>query len=160
MTGTIPSVQTEGLAWGLRASFRRYVQRVARGDEVLDGGAGLLPDRRLYFPLDQASAFDHDTLDGEITFAGGVRFLGHAGFIDLRLGELSLRLESGAGMLRTGSPSGQRDLVDVHLVDTRVGPEVTAFLLTSRLAAGAEGLFDGVYTAQTPFDDLEIRVAH
>lgn len=159
MAETTPSVKTEGLAWGVRASFRRYVQRIARGDEIPDGEVGLLPDGRFHFPIGEVSTFDHESHDAMITFSGGVRFLGHAGFIDLRLGELSLRLDSGAGMLRTSSRSGEHDLVEVRVADVSMGDEITSLLLASRLAPGGEALFDGVYAAATPFDDLEIRVA-
>lgn len=155
-----PSVKTDGLAWGVRANFRRYVRQTARGEELPDEGVGLLPDGRFHFPIGEVTAFDRDARDAEIAFTGGVRFVGHAGFIDLRLGELSLSLESGAGVLRTSARSERRSLVEVRVADILVGDDVTAVLLTSRLAVDAEGLFDGVYAAATPFDDVELRVAH
>jgi hypothetical protein len=159
MPEPVRSVETTGLAWGVRSSFRRYVQRVALGAVIPDGGVGSLPDERFYFPVRDVSLFDRDALDADIEFSGGVRFLGHAGMIDLRLGELVLGLTAGNGTLRTSSPGGVRDLVDVQVAQAWSDEQVTALVLTSRLASGAEELFDGVYTAATTFDDLEVRVA-
>lgn len=159
MQAPVRSVETTGLAWGVRSSFRRYVERVAQGAVIPDGGVGSLPDGRFYFPVCDVGAFDRDAVDAQIAFSGGVRFFGHGGMIDLRLGELGLGLTAGCGTLRTSSPGGVRDLVDVQVAHAWSDDEVTALVLTSRLAAGAEELFDGVYAAATTFDDLEVRVA-
>ncbi len=155
----VQSVETEGLAWGVRSSFRRYVQRVAHGDETLDGGGGLLPDGRFYFPVDTVTLFDSDAHNADIAFSGGVRFLGHAGMIDLRLGELTLDLTAGRGMLRSGSTVGVRDLAEVEVTHAWADDSVAGLVLVSRLASGAEDLFDDVYASGVPFDDLEVRVS-
>ncbi len=153
------TVETTGLAWAVRSSFRRYVQRVAMGAEVTDGGVGSLPDGRFYFPLDGVCHFDPEALHADVTFSGGVRFLGHAGMIDVRLGEFQLHLRAGEGALQTSSSDGAKNLVDVRV--TAVGDEdgVVTLVLASRLAEGAADLFDEVYATATPFDDLELRVA-
>lgn len=162
MTQRVPepvrTVEMSGLAWGVRSSFRRYVRRVALGAEILDGGAGSLQDGRFYFPVGEVGLFDRDAHDAEIAFSGGVRFLGHAGMIDLRLGELELRLTAGRGTLRTGTRGGGRDLVEVQVTEARADDALAALVLASQLAPGAEDLFDDVYAAGTAFDDLEIRV--
>jgi hypothetical protein len=152
------SVETTGLAWALRTSFRRYVQRVAMGREILDGGAGHIPDGRLYFPVKSVGHLDPHHGDVSVAFSGGVRFLGHLGMIDLRIGELDLHITGGEGRLRTGTTEGLRDLVDVRLARTQADDSGASLLLSSRLAPGAEDLFDAVYSAATPFDDLEIRL--
>jgi hypothetical protein len=154
----VSSVETTGLAWAVRSSFRRYVRRAAVGSEILDGGAGAISDVLLYFPVREVRCFRAERGDAQISFSGGVRFLGHAGMIDLRLGEFDLELSGGTGLLRTGTPDGLRDLVDVEITQTRTDGTTTCLSLTSRLAAGAEPLFDDVYAAGTPFDDLEIRI--
>lgn len=153
------SVETTGLAWGVRSSFRRYVKRVAFGAEIPDGGAGLLPDERFYFPVIEVMSFDRDAVNAHVAFAGGLRFLGHAGMIDVRLGELELVIEGGKGILRTSSDGGVRDLVEVQVTQRSMDDTLTVLVLASRLAAGAEELFGDVYAAQTPFDDLEVRLA-
>lgn len=152
------SVETTGLAWALRRSFRRYVQRVATGREILDGGAGQIPDGRLYFPVRSVGHLDPDRGDVSVAFSGGVRFLGHLGMIDLRIGELDLNITGGEGWLRTGTMEEPRDLVQVQLARTQADDSVVSLVLTSRLAHGAEELFDAVYPAATPFDDLEVRL--
>jgi hypothetical protein len=154
-----PRVEITGLAWAVRSSFRRYVQRVAMGAEVADGGVGSLPDGRFYFPIQGVRHFDRDALDAEVAFSGGVRFLGHAGMIDVRLGELELRLRAGEGSLQTSSPDGARNLVDVQVIGVGDDDDVVTLVLASRLAEGAADLFDEVYATATPFDDLELRVA-
>lgn len=153
------SVETTGLAWGVRTSFRRYVQRVALGSERIDGGAGELPDGRLYFPVRSVTRFADDVLDAEVSFAGGVRMVGHGDLIDLRLGDFELNLSAGTGMLRTSSVGGIRDFVEVRVTQATVDHAVIGLILESRLAPGAEELFDGVYAAGTAFDDLELRIA-
>ncbi|WP_173922459.1 HtaA domain-containing protein [Agromyces sp. Marseille-P2726] len=153
------TVETTGLAWAVRSSFRRYVQRVAMGAEVTDGGVGSLPDGRFYFPIDGVQLLDREALDAEITFSGGVRFVGHAGMIDVRLGEFRLRLVAGEGTLQTNSSDGARDLVDVQVAAISDDGGVVTLLLASRLAEGAADLFDEVYPTATPFDDLELRAA-
>jgi hypothetical protein len=152
------SVETTGLAWGVRSSFRRYVHRVALGSEAPDGGVGSLPDGRFHFPVAEVRELDGGDLRAEITFSGGVRFLGHAGMIDLRIGELQIVLDSGVGILRTSSPEGIRDLAEVRVAHAQIVDGVTTLSMQSRLAAGAEDLFNEVYAAATPFDDIEIRV--
>lgn len=153
------TVETTGLAWGIRSSFRRYVQRVAHGAEIPDGAAGSLEDGRFYFPVDEVRRFDAEALDAEVRFAGGVRFLGHAGMIDVRLGEFELRCTAGRGTLQVSSRDGVRDLVDVQVAHAEVADGVATLRLESRLAAGAADVFDEVYATATPFDDLEIRIA-
>jgi hypothetical protein len=106
-----------------------------------------------------AGRFDSDALDAEISFAGGVRFRGHAGMIDLRLGELELQLTGGRGTLRTSSRTGLRDLAEVQVSHVAHDDQSAVLVLASRLAEGAEDLFDDVYAAATPFDVLEIRIA-
>ncbi|MGO4689733.1 HtaA domain-containing protein [Glaciibacter sp. 2TAF33] len=159
MPEVVQSVETEGLAWGVRGSFRRYVLRVAHGDEILDGGGGSLPDGRLYFPVDTVTVFDLDALDAEIALSGGVRFRGHAGMIDFRLGELTIVLTAGTGMVQTGFAGGRRDLAEVRVSDSWANDSVATLVLASRLAPGAEELFDDTYAAGTPFDDMEIRIS-
>jgi hypothetical protein len=158
MPEPVRSVETTGLAWGVRSSFRRYVERVALGAVIPDGGVGSLPDGRFYFPVHEVRVLDREALDAQIAFSGGLRFLGHAGMIDLRLGELELAITGGEGTLRTSSPGGARELVDVQVTQTSADDTLTALVLRSRLAAGAEELFDNVYAAATTFDDLEVRV--
>lgn len=154
------SVEHTGLAWGVRASFRRYVRRVALGSENVDEGAGMLPDGRVYFPVAKLVRFDSDAMDAEVEFTGGVHFFGHAGMIDLRLGEFRLAVESGEGMLRTSAPEGIRDLVEVRALQvSAAGAGHVAIVLESRLAPGAESLFDGVYAPGADFDELEVRLA-
>jgi hypothetical protein len=158
MPEPVRTVETTALAWGVRTSFRRYVERVALGAVIPDGEVGSLPDGRFYFPVREVNLFDRDALDAEVAFSGGLRFLGHAGMIDLRLGELELKLTGGTGTLRTSSRGGARDLVDVQVTHASADDRLTALVLRSRLAAGAEELFDDAYAAATTFDDLEVRV--
>lgn len=159
MSQPTQTVETTGLAWGVRSSFRRYVTRVALGAEMPDDGAGSLPDGRFYFPVREVRAFDRGTLDADIIFSGGVRFFGHGGMIDLRLGELELGVTAGEGMLRTSSQGSVRDLLDVQVTQASTVDSLTVLVLAGRLAAGAEELFDDVYAAETSFDDLEVRIA-
>ena len=155
---TSQAVETTGLAWGLRRSFRRYLRRAALGAENLDGGAGTLLDMRLYFPVKKVNKLDPLTLDASIHFDGGVHFYGHAGHINFRIGEFELQLSNGQGTLTTSAPGDiRRDLVAVEAVGIETDGRNVELQLNSRLAAGAEDYFDEVYPASTPFDPLEVR---
>ena len=157
--GAVQSVETTGLAWGVKQSFVRYVRRVAHGDASPEGGAGELPDGRFHFPIRSLGALDATNADADVTFAGGVRFRGHAGMIDLRITDLELHLADGSGVMRTVVGGAARSVVEVRVTHAWTDGAVTAFVLAAHLAAGAEALFDDVYVARTPFYDLEVRVS-
>lgn len=150
------SVAVTGLAWGVRSSFRRYVQRI--GTVTTDSAAGSLPDSRFYFPVASVREFDPEVFDARVEFHGGVRFFGHGGMLDLRLGEFELQLKSGRGVLMTGSQADARVLMEVRATEARSNDEVVAITLACRLAQDAEELFGEMYTAALPFDDIEARL--
>lgn len=157
---TLPreTVELTGLAWGVRSSFRRYVHRMALGSELPVDGAGLIGDGRLFFPVVAVRTIQLDPLEADVSFGGGVHFSGHAGLIDLRLGEFELHIHDGAGEVRTSSPGGMAVLALVSVVDLEENAGLLILRLSGYLAEGAEYLFNDVYSAGTDFDEMEIRL--
>lgn len=147
-----------GLAWSVRSSFLRYLHRGALGGVELGPGTGSMPDGRFHFPLRTAEGFDPDALTGRLAFCGGIRFLGHGGMIDVRLGGFDLALDAGRGVLRTRRRDGMLPLVDVCVEQVARTSAHVAMLLSSTLSCGAEEIFGGVYRVGDDFDDLEIRI--
>lgn len=153
------TVETTGLAWAVRASFRRYLHRIALGAETLDGSAGMLPDMRVYFPVaPDPVLLDEDDVRIDARFRGGVRFTGHGGMIDVRVGDFELCVRNGSGVLRTAHAGQPLDLVGVEVEGRWHDAGIATFRLSSTLLPAAVGLFDDVYPAGTPFDDLEVRL--
>lgn len=150
---------TYGLAWDFRPSFRQYVRSVARGQEVLRGGAAQLADGRPYFPL-EGSAIDEATGVETVRCIGELAFLGHAGVIDVRLRSPQLEIRRNGGELKVDTPEAELLLAGIELLDSyRVeGAGIDTFLYSTSLLPGAEHLFDGVYSAGVELGNIEIRL--
>ena len=76
-------LQDAELEWGFKESFRAYVSgAIARGEwEALDGAVYETPT----FRFSGAGALEPGTGEGEIVFAGGMRFTGHGQMLDTTL---------------------------------------------------------------------------
>lgn len=149
-------VESAGVAWALKASFRRYL-RATLGVEQAAAGAGHLADGRLYFPVAEAD-FDAEKVTGSITTDGEINFHGHGGLIDLTLAAPAVMLRDGTGIVSVAANGASTELVDVRLVEVALGDDVVALTFATRLRVTAMHLFDDVYPPGTMFDALEIRL--
>jgi len=151
------SVESAGMAWALKSSFRRYL-RTALGVEQTAAGAGHLADGRLYFPIADSDS-DIEEVTGSIHAEGEVTFHGHGGLIDLTLARPTVVLRGGAGIVSVIANGTPTELVDIRLTEMARGDDTVAYTFDSRLRDAATHLFDDVYPPGTMFDDLEIRIA-
>ncbi|MFI5623375.1 HtaA domain-containing protein [Nocardioides sp. NPDC051685] len=151
------SVESDGMAWALKVSFRRYL-RTALGVEHAAAGAGYLADGRFYFPIAH-SDFDVEAVMGSISAEGEITFHGHGGLIDLTLARPTVALCAGSGTVSVMANGTPTELADVRLMEVTRGDDVVAFAFNTRLRAAATHLFDDVYPPGTMFDHLEIRLA-
>lgn len=131
------------LTWGFKESFRSYISgSIANGAwEPFDGATYETPD----FGWSGATgAFDPETLTGEATFPGGVRFTGHDGLLDTTVANPTLSIQDG------GSGTLLLDLVNLSMDDALAGntenvqeltqvPFVSLDLAASPLAVSEDG---------------------
>ncbi|WP_040167506.1 HtaA domain-containing protein [Microbacterium gorillae] len=140
-----------GLYWALKSRFVDYVSRMPDGTIDASGvTAGAV--RAFHFAPDEGTA--HPDVR---RFRGHVQFVGHAGFLRVRLEDPALRRTSDDGALLTvrDAIGGARiDLVQLRLVP---GPDDALTRgVDVRLLSTAVDLFGGSYPVDEPFDDLVI----
>ncbi|MGM7775793.1 HtaA domain-containing protein [Arthrobacter sp. KNU-44] len=151
------TVEQTGLVWAIRGSFRRYVQRVARGRETIRGGAGQLADGRLYFPIVGAAFLPAG--DGRVTCGGSAQFIGHAGLIDVTLASPAIAINGRIGLLTVETRPGLCvPLVDLCIEKREAVDGTLRTIASTQLREEAVALFDDVYPAGAEFDPLELRV--
>ncbi|UOQ56029.1 HtaA domain-containing protein [Leucobacter allii] len=143
------------LHWGVKASFLGYLGAMPDGEVTPLAPAELLDGRTLRFPeIGTGGAAGA----GSRRFAGGVRFTGHGGVLDLVIAEPAL--ESGDGpdgwivtIADPYAPGARLALATVGPIDERAGRTVGGGVALTE--AGAD-LFFGPYVAGTPLDDIAV----
>ncbi|KUO09512.1 HtaA domain-containing protein [Streptomyces sp. DSM 15324] len=150
-----------GLRWSVKVPFLRYIARSPEGRcSVTVDSASVVDEHTFLFSPDDASAFDADTVTGLLKFRGDVRFAAHYGLLFLSIADPWLSVTGGAGTLTIAAPPGQSPeripLTTLHL--RTVDPTDTGSCLGThvRLTAQGSALFNGVYPADEPFDDLTL----
>src|SRR6476469_392161 len=92
-TSPAGAVTNARLDWGLKQSFRTYVHGpIAHGSWTLDGVTG-------EFRWETVSSAAYANGAGGVEFAGGVRFTGHDGQLDLTVSQPRVRFASGSAEL-------------------------------------------------------------
>ena len=157
-----------GLDWGLKASFRNYIQTTAAGTITPGNGATTNGDGTFHFPLDVNG---DEYVEGDVTaaFDGSVHFTGHSGALDLTVSDLRVVTTGSTGVLvadLVNAPVGDapETFDDVELVALDLsgsGPIVVGTslrwddIVASLTADGAEA-FAGFYTTGTAFDTADL----
>jgi len=157
-----------GLDWGMKASFRSYIQTTAAGTITPGNGATTNGDGTFHFPLD-VSGDEYDEGDVTAAFDGLVHFTGHSGALDLTVSDLRVVTTGSTGVLvadLVNAPVGDTpetfddvDLVSLDLSGS--GPVVVGTslrwddIVASLTADGAEA-FAGFYTSGTAFDTADL----
>jgi hypothetical protein len=166
--GETPGSSPAGsLTWGVRESFRNYVQGpIARGNVALSGGAAANRDGTFQFPA--ATGGTRTTA----TFMGSVRFTGHDGELDLTIANPRIEINGMTGTLfvdvlspasSEGQAGEQRNVAFATLELSRarpvesVGGASWTNVPTALTEAGARA-FGGNYRAGQAFDPVSFTV--
>jgi LPXTG-motif cell wall-anchored protein len=160
---------TASLTWGVKESFRSYIlSPIAAGSisPTANNVTGTAP----FVWSDGDSTVDPTAFTGEATFSGGIRFVGHAGALDMTLSNPRVQLSSAStGVLYVDTyskslASGQFETLNRMPIAnlTLPAPTVTASAATWSNAAASltpEGaaLF-GNYSAGTAMDPVSFTV--
>lgn len=167
---TARSVSGASLSWGVKASFRSYVTgSIAKGDIALDGVSTSGGDYA--WSGGTGSVNTEDTL-GRVGWKGGVVFTGHAGMLDLRLSNPSIRLSGPTtATLYADVSSKALSGPDVHLtgaaiatLDLAAGTSTTTSSavgytgVPASLTATGASAFAGNYSAGQQLDPVSFSL--
>ncbi len=156
--------QEYGLFWGIKSSFMQYIEQMPDGRGSLGAGAQVLASGDILFPpLQAARRTTPDNVDERIwEFGGDVRFSGHFGMLYVRIAFPAIAVQDGAGVLTVADPFGTEDgkrltLADVTLQEQPAPPGQLIWDSTEvRMNAEGSQLFDDVYQAGEPFDEIRL----
>lgn len=170
------------LDWGVKQSFRNYVQGpIAHGSVAVSDGAETIPttlpgDTRpiFRFPGEGNGQIDGDAVSGG--YGGTVRFLGHNGVLEIIVADPRVEVDGDTGVLVAdvqsrpfGSLTEPGELVtydDVELVSlnltgitpTEVPDGLTFTGVPATLTTAGAPAFGGFYGAGTAFDPVTFTV--
>jgi hypothetical protein len=162
------TVESAELDWGFKESFRAYIDgSIANGEwTTADGATYETP----LFSWTGTGAYDNETGDADLGFAGSVRFTGHGGLLDTTIanprvvidGDRAVLLLDVSGTTQDGQPVSSTgvEFVELDLAAAEVGGggDLVSFagIPTTLTAAGAAAF--GTYEAGTAFDPLDLRI--
>lgn len=156
------TVEGGELDWGVKASFREYIEDFAQEGRIeVGGGAATAEDGSYRFPVVSGS-YDEETGVNEVQYAGSVNFFAYGGILDITIENPKVVLDgSGDGAVFAHVVAGGENLEELELVAldaTGVTPVTGTKTLTwegvgSAITAAAEPVF-GNYPAGTAFDDV------
>lgn len=97
------------LVWGVKQSFRAYVQ-ASGGTVAVNGGAALTEAGEIAFPAapEAATLRFGDAPSGRAAFSGSVRFAAHGGMLDVRLADPAVEIGEAGAMLSVEGAGGRR----------------------------------------------------
>ncbi|MFE7589984.1 HtaA domain-containing protein [Kitasatospora sp. NPDC057512] len=156
---------TGALDWGVKASFRSYIEGPASqgGAIELTGGATRNADGTFHFGLANA-AYDLTTHALSSSFTGGVHFTAHHGALDVALSDLRITTSGTTGTLTADTASkesvGAADVTrreDVPLVTFTVARDTTnGTPAAAKLTEQGARAFAGFYAAGADMDPLSL----
>lgn len=140
------------LCWGIKRSFREYVGAIE------DGSVSTAEDAR---EQDGEIWFPHDGSDQPLYFSGSVTLSAYGGMMEVTLADPRITLRDTAWALSVREPGDARPdharvgVCDLVFLERADAGRTVAF--RAKLAASGVRLFDGVYPAGTPMDDVRVR---
>jgi hypothetical protein len=139
------------MRWAVKRQFLRYIARMPDGRCSVTDGATVAGDEFL-FESDASSA----TEPGVLKYRGDVRFSGHHGLLFLRIADPWLETRDGAVTLTIAADPDRVTLATLEIRPDTHGRAGVDLRLTE---AGSE-LFNQVYPAGSPLDDLAVLDPH
>ncbi len=161
--GAAGSGAAGSLNWGVRESFRNYVQGpIARGNVVVSGGATQNRDGTFQFPAAAGAS------RSSASFTGTVRFTGHDGQLDMTIANPRIQLSGTIGTLfvdvvnkseSAGEAGDQRNVEFATLDLSRVRPVEAAGSVSwsnvpAALTEAGSRAFGGNYRAGQALDPV------
>lgn len=138
------SERVAGLAWGVHAPFRQYMQRMPDGRMSARDGAEILATEETFFPVDSATS-------GELRFTGSLEFVGHHGMLAVTVRHPWLQRHDDqwhVSVIDPFDPAARMPFVVVDFEDETTG--------TTRLTEAGTDLFMGNYSEHMLFDPVRI----
>lgn len=157
--------------WGFKESFRAYISgSIANGEWTTEGAVDYTTP--LFFADNVAGSVTADgAVQGVLNTEGALRFTGHDGILDTRMGDPTVRLpgdgtlEIVADIVGTTQSFVEVDALEIALVEGQLADgtwsvEGTELVLTdvplALTTAGAESF--GTYPAGEEFDPITVRL--
>ncbi|GAB3841443.1 hypothetical protein GCM10028800_00160 [Nesterenkonia populi] len=160
---TASGVSGATMSWGVRESFRSYIQGgIAQGDWSLSGTSY---SGGQYVWSGGAGNFDPDAGTGTVGFAGDVRFTGHDGVLDLSISNPAIEVTGPnsavltADVLSTSMDGDRIDLTGVTFASisgsiTVTGEQISASGASVTLTGAGADAFVGFYEPGETLDPI------
>lgn len=154
--------QPVALSWGVKQSFRRYVE-MAGGSIETSGAVGRTDDGEFTFT---ASPGRELTLDangapqGRCAFAGEVRFQAHGGMLAVRLADPAVEIGPSGGVLTVadGQTGGRR--VEIARLDVAAAAsDAGELVIPAALSVEGIPVLGDHYPPMTPLDPVRLKLA-
>ncbi|MCG2620785.1 HtaA domain-containing protein [Arthrobacter sp. I2-34] len=153
----------EGLTWGVKRSFVRYLTSLPDGAVAAVEGASVLESGFFNFPPDGGS-FDPAAGTGILRFRGDVRLEGHFGMMFVQIANPWIELGSGGGFLTValGEPGEAAERIPLisfaAAVPQTIGGSLVWQGLETRLTREGSDVFNQQYGTGQEMDPLSIRL--
>lgn len=163
MTETQAPAQAMTLHWGVKQSFRGYVEATGGVIET-DGGAERAADGEFVFGAAPGHGVSLDAKgrpDGHGAFVGEVRFEAHGGMLSVCLADPVLEISSSAAVLTVAdSPARTRrlEIARLDLAAMTSGGQGEIVIPAILSPEGSQVLGDH-YPAGTPLDPVRLKLA-
>lgn len=151
-------MQVTGLQWGVKQSFRAYVEG-AGGTISTGAGAERAPDGAIVFPAEDSDLTigADGALQGLGKFAGEVRFEAHGGMLSVRLGGLSLEVGADSASLKVTEEHGNP--VEIANLDLAAAAhEDGSLVIPAKLSMDGSYLLGDHYPPRTLIDPVRLTL--
>ena len=155
-------MKVTGLIWGLKESFRNYVEATG-GTIATENGAKRSADGSIAFApaaVDTLTIDAEGKLQGQGSFVGKVTFKSHGGMLSIELADPIVEISDGGARLTVAVEGGPHRLeiakLDLAAISTGNANEV---LIPAALSMDAYHLLDGQYTPGTALDPVRLICA-
>lgn len=154
--------QVTALVWGVKESFRRYVEG-AGGVIETSAGAQRAADGAIVFAAgeDRLTLGADGSLEGRGAFLGEVRFEAHGGMLAVRLIDPSIEIGPTAAIITAADTPARDYRVEVARLDLAAAETNAAGELVVPVTLAIEGshLLGGHYPPTTPLDPVRLALA-
>lgn len=163
MTDGRAQLRIRALEWGVKESFRRYVEATEGEIEALEG-ATRTEDGAFVFPAQDVAGAALEPLEaepaGEARFTGAARFHGHGGMLAVYLADPAIEVGP-EGWRLTAADSQRRDQRIVVAKLERPEPPAaggTELVLACAITYDGGQLLGGHYPPGAPIDPVRLRL--